>query len=76
MGALFPISPTVAPGPTSGRGLTADVGYEAARNGATRPGVGPIPGFDCLMTPGDACASLLPCRAGPPREASGHGLPV
>ncbi len=32
MGTLFSISPTVAPGPTTGRGVTAGTGYEAAEN--------------------------------------------
>src|SRR5438105_11828386 len=65
MGTLFSISPTVAPGPTAGRGVTAGAGCEAAKNGATRLVVGPVPGFDCLMTPSDACASPLPipCRS-------------
>ena len=46
MGTLFSISPTVAPGPTTGRGVTAGAGYEAAENWTTRPGVGPIPDLD------------------------------
>ena len=46
MGTLFSISPTVAPGPTIGRGVTAGAGYEAVENWTTRPGVGPIPDLD------------------------------
>src|SRR5207237_6953153 len=64
-GTLFSISPTVAPGPTTGRGATAGAGYEAAENWMTRPGVGPIPDLDQMLTFGAACTSPLPtpCRS-------------
>src|SRR5438105_7374553 len=73
MGTLFPILPIVAPGPIVERGVTADVGYEAAKKGVMRSGIGPIPRLDCLLMPSDACSSPHPRCAGPPREASGLG---